>query len=141
MATYSRSQAGVDMDWRTGAIISGWPTVIQSLEMIFTTYFGSRVQREYFGSFVPIILGREIITEKSTLKFWTAIWTAVDRFEPRYTDLTVLPTRVTRGGELGFQIEGKYRPRALQGDYEPEGLRRVLFTLNRQGDFIRLEAV
>lgn len=142
MGTFTKTQAGNDIDRRTGMLISGWASVVQSLEVIFTTNFGERVEREYFGSWVPVMLGREIITPGSTLRFWTAIWTAIDRFEPRYTDNSVQPTSLTREGQLSFIIDGKFRPRALSGDYEPEGSRRVLFSISKAtGGFVSLEAM
>lgn len=50
----------VGLNAATGGTISGWDHVVQSLQDIFYTRFGTRVMREWYGSFVPNILGRLI---------------------------------------------------------------------------------
>ena len=49
----------VGLNAATGGTLMGWSHVVQSLQDIFTTRFGARVMREWYGSFVPTLLGRQ----------------------------------------------------------------------------------
>jgi phage baseplate assembly protein W len=112
---------GTGVDRATGMVLSGWPHVRQSLGVIFTTYFGERVLRRWFGSFVPKLLGQNM-TPSTILRFWTAICIAVELWEPRYKITAIVPVgdaETMREGALGFRIEGQYRPRGHLGDFTP----------------------
>lgn len=122
--TSLRGLAGSGIDRFTGKPLIGWPHVVQCLGVIFTTNFGERVMREYVGSLVPKMLGQNI-SEKDILPFWTAMWTAIATFEPRYHVDHIVPTELTRLGSIAFRLEGEYRPRAHLGDFTPEGGRKV----------------
>lgn len=117
----------LDIDVRTGRDISGWPQVIQSIEQIFTTRFGERVMREWFGSMVPAFLG-ENLNKQTVLPFFAAIASAIEQWEPRYRITRIVPESVGRDGHLEIYLEGEYRPRALLGDFTPEGARRIAIT-------------
>jgi hypothetical protein len=101
--------------------------VLQSLSVIFTTFFGERVMRRFFGSFVPKILGQPM-TPSTIVRFWTAICVAIDMWEPRYRVTRIVPRGTPdemRLGGLGFHVEGVYMPRGHLGDKTPEpGIRR-----------------
>ena len=112
------------LDRHTGQRLDGWPHVVQSLGVIFSTRFGERVQREWVGSMVPPMLGRNMVPS-TVLRTMTAIYAAIEAFEPRYKITQIRPTSVTRLGALGLVIEGQYRPRAHLGDFTAEGPRRV----------------
>lgn len=114
----------LDIDAGSGADIRGWPHVLQSLQEIFTTRFGERVMREWFGSAVPAFLGENLNT-KTVVAFFSAVSAAIDQWEPRYRVTRIVPESVGRDGRLRVFIEGEYRPRALLGDFTPEGARRV----------------
>lgn len=119
---------GTGIDRETGRLLSGWPHVVQSLQVIFTTRFGERVMRRWFGSFVPQILGRNMVPS-TILKFWTAICVAIELWEPRYKVTGITPfgsAEQMRSGSIGFTLQGVYRPRALSGDLTPE---RGVFTI------------
>jgi phage baseplate assembly protein W len=133
-----RGIAGSGVDRETGKGLVGWAHVEQCLGVIFTTQFGERVMREWFGSLVPVMLGRNM-TPQEILPFWTAIWTAIDTWEPRFKVTQVTPLDLNRLGHLSLQIEGVFRPRGHLGDFEPAGKRRVKFIV-REGER-RLEAV
>ncbi len=132
-----RGLAGSGIDRQTGRALIGWPHVAQSLEVIFTTPFGERIMREWFGSDVTALLGRNM-NQREVLSFWTSVWTAIDTFEPRYKVTKLTPLEASRLGHLSIAIEGVYRPRAHLGDFEPEGKRKVKFVV---GEDRRLEAV
>ena len=124
------------LDRHTGQRLDGWPHVVQSLGVIFSTRFGERVQREWVGSMVPPMLGRNMVPS-TVLRTMTAIYAAIEAFEPRYKITQIRPTSVTRLGALGLDIEGQYRPRAHLGDFTVEGPRRV--TVGRGGsDDVRM---
>ena len=71
------------MDRRTGKLLQGWDHVQQSMEIIFETPFHERVLRRWVGSFVPRLLGEEIVYRIIT-RFWWAIAEALDLWEPNY---------------------------------------------------------
>lgn len=104
----------IDMDAGTGANISGWPHVLQSIEDFMTTRFGERIMREYYGSMIPAFLGENLNTQ-TVVPFFTAIAAAVEQWEPRYRIIKITPESVGRNGRLKVSIEGQYRPRAQTG--------------------------
>lgn len=120
--------AGTGIDRKTGRLLTGFDHVMQSLDVIFTTHFGERVMRRWFGSFVPKLLG-ENMTPSTVLRFWTAICIAIDMWEPRYRITRIVPSGTPeqmRTGAIGFEIEGVYMPRGHLGDFTPErGIRSI----------------
>lgn len=114
----------VGIDAATGGTITGWDHVQQSLMDIFWTRFGERVMREWYGSFIPGLLGQNITTQDVT-PFFVAVASAIEQWEPRYRVTELVPVKVTRTGELHIFMAGEYRPRAVYGDFTVEGARRV----------------
>lgn len=125
----------VGLNAATGGTIKGWDHVLQSLQDIFYTRFGSRVMREWYGSFVPNILGR-LITSQEVTPFFMAVTSAIEQWEPRYRVTQIQVVKVTRQGELHFFLDGEYRPRAVFGDFSVEGARRVDAYANPDGILI-----
>ena len=118
---------GTGIDRHTGRPLIGFAHVQQSLQVIFTTHFGERVLRRWFGSFVPKLLGEPMVPS-TVLRFFTAVCTAIDLWEPRYKVQKILPQgspEKMRQGQLGFVIVGVYRPRGHLGDFTPEPRRPV----------------
>lgn len=118
---------GAGIDRETGQPIAGWPHVAQSIGVIFTTNFGARVTRRWFGSLIPSLLG-ENLTPRTTLRFFTALYASLE-FEPRFalTRIRVLSSPDDlRSGRLRIEMEGMYRPRAHLGDFTVEGARRLV---------------
>jgi phage baseplate assembly protein W len=110
---------GTGVDRRTGQVLTGWPHVEQSLQVIFTTQFGERVMRRWFGSDVLALLGRNM-TNATILRFWSAICTTIDLWEPRFRVTKIMPygsAMNLRIGKIGFAIVGVYYPRGHLGDY------------------------
>ena len=114
----------VGLNAATGMVLTGWEHVLQSLSDIFTTGFGERIIREWYGSFVPNLLG-QLITPDEVTPFFVAITSAIEQWEPRFRVVQIVPLKVTRDGQFHFIIEGEYRPRATYGDFTVEGARRI----------------
>jgi phage baseplate assembly protein W len=125
----------VGVDRRTGRVLVGWDHVVQSMATMFITRFHERVLRRWCGTFVPHLLG-ENATSRVITRFYWAIVTAVDLWEPNYriqhigveqrpdnTNLTSVEE--LRSGHLTTRMVGSYRPRAHLGDPTPETQRSV----------------
>ena len=134
MATRSINPS-VGLNAATGGVIQGWPHVAQSLQDIFTTRFGTRIMREWYGSFVPNLLGRTI-TPNEVTPWFAAVTSAIEQFEPRYRVTRIQIVELTRDGRLHFFLEGEYRPRATYGDFTVEGARRINAYANPDGVLI-----
>lgn len=120
------------MDRFTGKLLQGWQHVEQSLELIFLTPFHQRVLRRWVGSFVPHVLG-EIAVERVITRFYWAISTSIDLWEPDYRirnvafmgqatpgDLSPTATEALyRQGNVFFRTEGMWYPRGHLGDFTP----------------------
>jgi uncharacterized protein len=113
---------------RTGRILDGFPHVVQSIDVIFSTRLGERVMRRWFGAIGAAILGR-LLVPRTILIFTTALTVALELWEPRFKVTRVITdgntTDKLRLGELSLIIEGEYRPRGHLGDTRSEGVRRV----------------
>ena len=92
------SDPSVGIDAATGDIITGWDHVVQSLRDIFDTRFGTRVMREWYGSFVPNLLGR-LITPEEVVPYFAAITSAIEQWEPRFrvTRIQVVKCHIPEG--------------------------------------------
>ncbi len=126
--------ASTGIDRRTGRLLTDWDHVLQSLEVILSTRFGSRVMRRWFGSNVPVLLGRNMVPA-TFVRFYAAVGVALTQ-EPRVDLIRISPLSVSREGRAGFLIEMHYRPRGHLGDFAVEGTKRI--TVSR-GDGDRLE--
>lgn len=126
---------GTGINRNTGKLLVGWPHVKQSLGVIFTTRFGERVMRRWFGSFVPQLLGVNMVPS-AVLRFFTAVCIAIDLWEPRYKITRIAPSgspETMRQGALAFRIDGVYRPRGHLGDFTPAGERSFDILLDDNG--------
>jgi phage baseplate assembly protein W len=126
----------VGLDATTGGIITGWDHVVQSLADIFATRFGARIMREWYGSFVPNLLGR-LITPDEVVPYFAAVTSAIEQWEPRFRVTRIQAVEVTRDGQLHVFLDGEYRPRAMLGDFTVEGARRLDAYANPDG--VRIE--
>ena len=125
---------GVGVDRVTGQVLIGWPHVRQSINAIFHTRFHTRILRGWVGSMVPHILGESGVP-RIIQRFYGAIQTAIDLWEPRYRIKRVFfqgyaigdayspappsGTEEFRIGHLFFRNEGVYMPRGHLGDPTP----------------------
>jgi phage baseplate assembly protein W len=120
---------GAGVDRHTGRPVNGWAHVLLCLECIFSTSFGSRVLRRWFGSLIPRMLGQNL-DPPALLAFFTALYASLE-FEPRFalTNIQVLSDAdELRQGRLRLYLDGVYRPRAHLGDMTAEGARRVIIS-------------
>jgi phage baseplate assembly protein W len=122
----------VGLDAATGGILTGWEHVVQSLLDIFDTRFGSRIMREWYGSFVPNLLGR-LVTPEEVVPYFAAITSAIEQWEPRFRVTQIQVVKVTRDGQLHVFLDGEYRPRAVYGDFSVAGARRLDAYANPDG--------
>ena len=122
----------VGLNAATGGTLMGWPHVVQSLQDIFTTRFGARVMREWYGSFVPTLLGRQINRSEVPL-FLAAFTSAIEQWEPRFKVTEIGLKVVTRDGVVRLSISGEYRPRALLGDPTSAGSRSLVIDADEVG--------
>lgn len=121
------------MDRSTGQLLQGWDHVEQSMEVIFATPFHQRVLRRWVGSFVPAILGDNIV-QRVIMRFFWAIASALDLWEPDYRIKQVYfmgnalsgynPAinnidDLIRVGHVYFRQEGVYYPRGHLGNFTP----------------------
>ncbi len=65
----------------TGRSLTGWDRIAQSLEVIFTTRLGTRIERRSFGSEGKNLLDKPG-TRDTILDHYVAIAEAIDAFEP-----------------------------------------------------------
>ncbi len=113
----------VGMDRNTGRRLEDFAHVAQSVGDIFSTEFGERVLRRFYGSNVPVLLGRNMVPE-TFLRFFHAFGVAMLQ-EPRLLFLRAVPLSVDREGKAGFRLIFEYRPRGHLGDFTPAGRRRI----------------
>ena len=130
----------IGMDRYTGKVLTGWDHVIQSMLLIFSTRFHERVLRRWVGSYVPHLIG-ENATENTICRFYWAIATAIDLWEPNYriqrvrtgsrADGSMLTSpEELRTGSLITAMEGVYRPRGHLGNSDPQ-IRRAVGLVSR----------
>ena len=128
-------ELSLGLDAMSGGTITGWDHVVQSLRDIFDTRFGSRIMREWYGSFVPNLLGR-LITPEEVVPYFAAITSAIEQWEPRFRVTRIEAVKVMRDGQLHVFLEGEYRPRAVYGDFTAAGARRLDAYANPDGMLI-----
>ena len=112
----------------TGAALTGWQHVQQSIKKILTTPIGSRVMRREFGSDLPDLVDSKMI-QRNVLAVYSAAATAIARWEPRFRMRGGADERAEPTGVLALVIYGTYFPRGHLGDYSvaEDATARVVF--------------
>lgn len=122
----------IGINRETGRVLTGWDHVLQSIQDIITTRFGERTMREWYGSTVPLILGKNI-TAATITTFMAAFAASVEQFEPRVNVVNFSTIDLGRDGRVVMQMEVNYRPRATLGDFTVEGARKVAIAAAQDG--------
>ncbi|MDV7388952.1 GPW/gp25 family protein [Acinetobacter baumannii] len=79
-------------------------SIKQSIDDIVSTPIGSRIMRREYGSLIPDLIDQPI-NEVLILKCYSAIYTAILRWENRINVSQILNTQVKENG-LIFDLEG-----------------------------------
>jgi uncharacterized protein len=95
------------MDKKTGKALGGIGHLRQSVETILNTLPETLVLRRQFGSDFLNLLDAPINAE-TLVDFYTAIATAVDRWEPRIT-VSRIQAEVSQSAEMTLTMEGFYK--------------------------------
>ena len=104
----------VDINRRTGEVISNEASVLQSVEIILTTRIGELVMLRQFGAGVAELLGRAV-TPELFAAYRTLLMVAIDLWEPR---LRVRGVFVAANAE---EIALGHAEIKIRADYMPEG--------------------
>ena len=99
------------MNAQTGLLLTGFPEVLQSLEVIFSTAQGERVMREWFGNPGLKLLG-ENQTQTTVLLWFNVLYMLVELFEPRVKVTWFEVTDMSQLGFTDFTLVCQYRPYA-----------------------------
>lgn len=108
--------AGTGFDATTGAVISGWDHVLQSMRTLFTTARESRVMRRGVGSDVPRMVDQPM-TPVNVIDFYSACARALRDYEPRFRVSKMSVESVSSDGQLVIGIQGVFYPRGHLGDF------------------------
>ncbi|SHE79204.1 hypothetical protein SAMN05444339_10275 [Loktanella atrilutea] len=103
------------MDRETGAVLTGWPAVLQSIGVILTTPIGSRVMRREFGSVLPELVDRPL-NSSTILAIYAASADAIARWEPRFTMNGAEVAGVNAQGRIWLIIRGTYDGNPVSGE-------------------------
>lgn len=99
----------------TGALLSGWAHVEQSVAVLITTALGSRVMRRDVGSKLPRLVDAPI-SPATLIDFYAATVGVIDKWEPRFRVNRMRAEQPTHG-HLILHAEGIYFPRGHLGDF------------------------
>ena len=106
----------------TGAAITDWDSVLQSVDVIFETDIGEEIMLREFGGGMRRLLGRKLTPD--ILALAAAVFAlSISIWEPR---LRVVKTSVApsveeiREGVVSFVLQVAYRPRGHLGDLTEE---------------------
>ena len=113
-----------DLDRETGEVLSGWPSVAQSLAWLLSTFRGECVMRRDIGIDENAIQDRPMNAVEITDAF-VAIHDAIrprlvngrQYGEPRYDLVRVVPVTAAPSGFVSFRLDGLYYPLGHFGDF------------------------
>lgn len=102
---------------RTGAVLTGFDEVLQSIEIGITTRKGTRVMRRDFGGDWPRLVDRSL-SPLTLIEFYAAIAEAT-RPEPRFrlSKISLATDSDVAAGNPIFDLEGLWYPRGHLGDF------------------------
>ncbi|MDQ0510879.1 GPW/gp25 family protein [Ancylobacter amanitiformis] len=102
----------------TGAVLTDFDHVVQSINVILTTPIGSRVMRREFGSEILDLIDRPM-TDQVILAVYAAAATAIALWEPRFAVTSCRLIAASAEGTLELALTGTYYPRGHLGDFTP----------------------
>ena len=94
---------------------SDWAHVAQSIGVLLTTSYKSRVMRRDFGADLPRMVDKPI-TPVSVIDFYAAAAKAIARNEPRFK-VSRMGVDTATAGQINLAAEGVYYPRGHLGDF------------------------
>lgn len=100
----------------TGAVLTDWDHVQQSIRKILTTPIGSRVMRRDFGSRLPDLVDAKMV-DRNILAIYSASAEAISKWEPRFRMRYGSVVRAEAAGVVEIEITGVYYPNGHRGDY------------------------
>lgn len=110
---------GTGVDRKTGAVITGWAHVVQSVEVILTTPQLTRVMRRAFGSDVPKLIDAPM-NNSTLLALYSAMAEALELWEPRFELKRIAYATASADGSVTIALAGVYYPRGHLGDRSPD---------------------
>jgi phage baseplate assembly protein W len=122
----SQSRFGVDRN--TGKLIFGWAHCLQSLTVLVTTAFNTRVMRLDFGSKIPDLVDRPA-NSTIIMQWYVSIVSAITKWEPGYRVTNLALTKAGPDGGFTFELTGTFYPRGHLGDYTISELKIAPITL------------
>lgn len=100
----------------SGAQLSNWEHVEQSIGVILTTPIGSRVMRRDFGSELFDLIDAKM-TPRTILAIYGAAAVAIARWEPRFRLEQAAISDARPDGRVELALAGVYFPRGHEGDF------------------------
>ncbi|MFT0892954.1 GPW/gp25 family protein [Pseudochelatococcus sp. G4_1912] len=118
----------VGFDRMTGAVITDWDHVAQSIGVILTTPRFTRVMRRLFGSDLPSLIDAPM-NDQNRLRLFRATAEALrprlvegrQYGEPRFALERVMVSNAQANGRIVIVVSGRYVPRGHVGDATPAG--------------------
>lgn len=102
----------------TGAVLTDFDHVVQSISVILTTPIGTRVMRREFGSEILDLVDRPL-TNQVILAVYAAAVTAIALWEPRFSITSCQLVAAGADGVVELALVGVYYPRGHLGDFTP----------------------
>jgi phage baseplate assembly protein W len=124
------ASAGVNR--RTGAPLTDFDHVKQSIEVVLTTPIGSRVMRREFGSELFELIDRPL-TDQVILAIYSAIVVAIARWEPRFAVTQCSLVAGAGDGTMQIDLQGVYFPYGHLGDFSVREGRSGAFIIRGGG--------
>lgn len=101
---------------RTGAPLSDWEHVEQSIQRVLTTPLNSVVMWRDYGSQLFDLVDAKMI-QRNVLALYVAAADALAKWEPRFQLAYASVTQLTPDGLVRLNLYGTYYPRGHLGDF------------------------
>lgn len=103
-------------DNQTGALLTDFDHVRQSVGVILGTLLATRVMERDFGSTLPELIDRPM-TNPNLLKLYSASAEAISKWEPRYAVSKFSFSKADESGKVEVSMIGTYYPNGHKGDF------------------------